>query len=140
MQAKTLIEQSASDRLKNSAVVLTLLDFQHPYFVVAGEAYAPSKYELRDNLTVLQGLMIGGGSRITGKESQVVLIHGANTPTPEVHVLNLKDVGSQKIFEKDMALSNGDIIYIPKSKLTKTIQVFSLINGPLNTAVYAGFR
>ena len=141
-EAKTLIEKSASGRLKDPEVTLTLTDFQHPYFVVAGEAYAPLKYDLRDNLTVLQGLMMAGGIKQTGKEKQVVLIHGANSPTPEVHVLDLKQVQSQSIFEHDMPLQSGDIIYIPRNKLTRAAQIVSLINSPAtygNILIY-GFR
>ena len=141
-EVKTLIEQSASSRLKDPQVTLTLTDFQHPYFVVAGEAYAPLKYELRDTLTVLQGLMIAGGIKQTGKEKQVVVIRGANSPSPEIHVLDLKKVQSQAIFEHDLPLQSGDIIYIPRSKLTHAAQIVSLINSPAtygNILVY-GFR
>ena len=133
-QAKALLEQSASERLIKPVVTLTLLDFQHPYFVVAGEAFAPAKYDMRENLTVLQGLMLAGGIKQTGKEKQVVLIHGLNTSEPQVHLLDLKKVNSPKIFEQDMALSAGDIIFIPRNKLTHAIQVFSLITSP---AIYA---
>ena len=141
-EAKDLIEKSASARLKDPEVTLTLMDFQHPYFVVAGEAVAPLKYDLRDDLTVLQGLMMAGGTKQTGKEKQIVLIHGANSPSPEIHVLNLKEVQSQKIFEHDMPLQSGDIIFVPRSKLTRAIQIMSLINSPAtygNILVY-GFR
>ena len=129
-QAKAAIEQSAGTRLKDPAVTLTLVDFQKPYFVVAGEAFAPMKYEMRDDLTVLQGLMMAGGIKGTGKEKQVVLIHGVNTPSPEVHVLDLKHVARQTIFEHDMALSSGDIIYVPRNKLTHAINLMQLINSP----------
>lgn len=139
-EAKAAIELSASERLLNPVVVLTLTDFQKPYFIVAGEAVAPLKYEMRENMTVLQGLMFSGGIKMTGKEKQVVLIHGLGTASPDIHVLDLKHVESKKILENDMALNSGDIIFIPRNKITKGIQVMSLITPPvgyLNTAVYA---
>ena len=139
-EVKSLIENSASVRLNDPVVVLTLVDFQHPYFVVAGEAVAPMKYELREHLTVLQGLMLAGGIRPTGKEKQVVLIHGLGTADQQISLLDLKDVESSKIFEHDMDLSAGDIIFIPRNKLTRAIQVMSLINSPAgyaNSAIYA---
>lgn len=139
-EAKLAIEQGAAERLQNPVVVLTLTDFLKPYFVVAGEAVTPLKYEMRENMTVLQGLMLSGGVKISGKEKQVVLIHGLGTSSPDIHVLDLKDVNSKKILEKDMALSSGDIIYIPRNKITKTQQVFTLLGslgGYANTAVFA---
>ena len=97
-EVKSLIEKSASVRLNDPVVALTLTDFQHPYFVVAGEALAPMKYELREHLTVLQGLMLAGGIRQTGKEKQVVLIHGLGTADQQISLLDLKHVESNKIF------------------------------------------
>ena len=137
---KALIEKSASVRLKDPVVALTLTDFQHPYFVVAGEAFAPLKYELREHLTVLQGLMLAGGIRQTGKEKQVVLIHGLGTADQQISLLDLKHVESSRIFEHDMDLSAGDIIFVPRNRLTRAIQVMQLVNSPAgyaSTAVYA---
>ena len=139
-EVKSLVENSASVRLNDPVVALTLVDFQHPYFVVAGEALTPTKYELREHLTVLQGLMLAGGIRPSGKEKQVVLIHGLGTADQQISLLDLKDVASRKIFEHDMDLSAGDIIFIPRNKLTHAIQVMSLINSPAgyaNSAIYA---
>ncbi len=139
-EAKAAIEQGAAERLQNPVVVLTLTDFLKPYFVVAGEAFAPLKYEMRENMTVLQGLMQSGGIKITGKEKQVVLIHGLGTSSPDVHILDLKHVESKKILEQDMALNSGDIIFIPRNKITKAQQVLTLVGsfgGYANTAVYA---
>ena len=139
-EVKSLVENSASVRLNDPVVVLTLVDFQHPYFVVAGEALTPMKYELREHLTVLQGLMLAGGIRPSGKEKQVVLIHGLGTADEQISLLDLKDVTSSKIFEHDMDLSAGDIIFVPRNKLTHAIQVMSLINSPAgyaNSAIYA---
>lgn len=139
-EAKAMFEANAAVRLKDPVVALTLTDFQHPYFVVAGEAFAPLKYELREHLTVLQGLMLAGGIRQTGKERQVVLIHGLGTADQQISLLDLKHVESSKIFEHDMDLSSGDIIFVPRNKLTRAIQVMQLANSPAgyaNTAVYA---
>lgn len=139
-EVKAMVEQSASARLKDPVVALALTDFQHPYFVVAGEAFAPLKYELRERLTVLQGLMLAGGIRQTGKEKQVVLIHGLGSGDQQVSLLDLKHVESNKIFEHDMDLASGDIIFIPRNKLTRAIQVMQLVNSPAgyaNTAAYA---
>ena len=139
-EARAMIQTSVSVRLKDPVVALTLTDFQHPYFVVAGEALAPLKYEMREHLTVLQGLMLAGGIRPTGKEKQVVLIHGLGTADQQISLLDLKSVNSNKIFEHDMDLASGDIIFIPRNKLTRAIQVMQLVNSPAgyaNTAAYS---
>jgi polysaccharide export outer membrane protein len=139
-EAKALVIASAGDRLQDPVVVLTITDFQKPYFVVAGEAFAPQKYELRENLTVLQALMLAGGVKLTGKEKEIVLLHGVGTTHPEVHVLDLSHIDKQAIFEHDRALSANDIIFIPRNKITKAAQIMGLITSPASyasTATYA---
>lgn len=136
---KAAIQQSASVRLKDPIVVLTLTDFQHPYFVVAGEAFAPLKYELRENLTVLQGIMLAGGIKQSGKEKQVVLIHGLGTSDQTIELLDLKNVQSNTIFEHDRDLASGDIIFIPRNRLTHALQVMSLIIAPAALASTASY-
>lgn len=133
-QAKVLLERSASERLLHPAVSLNLLDFQRPYFVVAGEVYTPTKFDLRSDLTVIQGLMIAGGVKQTGKSSQVVLIRGFTSANPEVHLIDVKHLDSQKVLAADMPLNSGDVIFVPRNRLTRAIQVFSLITSP---AIYA---
>jgi polysaccharide export outer membrane protein len=130
-QAKKLIEESgAADRLHDPVVVLTVSGFEKPYFVVAGEAFAPQRYELREHLTVLQALMLAGGTKITGKDKQIVVLHNVGKPNAEVHVLNFKHIESASIFQHDMPLYPSDIIFIPRSKITKAQQVMALITAP----------
>ena len=133
------IAESVSVRLKDPVITVTLTDFQHPYFVVAGEALAPNKYELRENTTVLKGIMLAGGIRITGKEKQVVLIHALGTSDQTLELLDLKKVHSTEIFEHDREIASGDIIFIPRNKITHAQQITSLLNSPvsyLSTAAY----
>jgi polysaccharide export outer membrane protein len=130
-QAKTLIAKSgAADRLHDPVVVLTVSGFEKPYFVVAGEAFAPQRYELREHLTVLQALMLAGGTKITGKDKQIVVLHNVGTPQAEVHVLNFKHIQSASIFKEDMPIHPSDIIFIPRNRITKAQQVMSLITAP----------
>jgi polysaccharide export outer membrane protein len=139
-EAKALIEQSAKARLTDPIVVINLIDYQKPYYVVAGEALAPAKYELRENLTVLQAVMIAGGIKQTGKEKQVILIRAIGTDHQAVHLLDLKKVQTSAIFSHDMALNPGDIIFIPRNKITRAQQIMSLVTGPAayaNTAATA---
>src|ERR1700740_3548992 len=60
-QAHDQIVTIASGRLNHPELILTLKDFEHPYIVVAGEVARPGKFELRDDTTALQAIMLAGG-------------------------------------------------------------------------------
>ena len=125
-EATRLINTNATTRLKDPNAQLTLTDFQHPYFIVAGEVASPNHYDLRDEMTALQALMLAGGSRISGKDTQVLLIHGAGTRQPTVRFLDLKHITSTSVAENPL-LASGDIVFVPRNKITNAQQVANII-------------
>jgi polysaccharide export outer membrane protein len=125
-EATALINQHATKRLKDPNAQLVLTDFQHPYFVVAGEVNSPNRYELREDLTAFQGLMIAGGTRISGKSTQVILIHDPSSPNPTVRILNLKHLTASTLSDNPR-LASGDIVFVPRNRITNIQQVTNLI-------------
>lgn len=125
-QATTLIRDHASVRLKDPEVHLVLTDFQHPYFVVAGEVNNPNRYELREPLTALQAVMFAGGTRVSGKDTQIIYIHDAASPRPEVRSLNMRHINS-KLLSENPSIQPGDIIFVPRSHLTNLQQWTNII-------------
>ncbi len=124
-EATKLINEHATARLKDPDAQITLTDFQHPYFVVAGEVNAPNRYDLRQEMTALQALMIAGGARISGKETQVVLIHGAETGSPTIRILDMKHLTPKNVADTPLVVS-GDIVFVPRNKITNAQQVAGL--------------
>jgi len=126
-QATDLIREHATVRLKDPEVHLVMTDFQHPYFVVAGEVNNPNRYDLRENITALQAVMFAGGSKVSGKESQVVYIHDAASGSPLVRVLNMKHKNARTAAE-DPILQSGDIVFVPRTHLTDLAQWTNIIS------------
>ena len=124
-EATKVLNDHAMVRLRNPNIELVLTDFQHPYFVVAGEVQAPNRYELRQDLSALQGLMMAGGTRISGKTSQVYVIHGIDTGHPTITVLDMKHL--TKAIAMEPKLASGDIIFVPRSKITNLQNVLSIV-------------
>ena len=128
-QARKKIIEKAGVRLKDPEVTLLLKEFQKPYFVVSGEVAQTGKFEMRENITALQAVMMAGGFKESAKVSQVVVFRKLNAEFAEVKTLNLKTVKKTSDLENDLTLQSGDIIFVPRntfSKIEKFVRLSSL--------------
>ena len=118
-QARQNILTTATKRLKDPEVTLLLKEFQKPYFVVAGEVPQPGRFQLNENITALQAVMLAGGFKDTAKQSQVLVYRKINSDTAEVRVLSLKNIRKTSDLESDFALESGDMLLVPRNTITK---------------------
>jgi polysaccharide biosynthesis/export protein len=127
-EARTAIIKQAGERLNQPEVSITLKDFQKPYFVVAGQVASPGKFDMRENTTALQAVMMAGGFKDTAKASKIVLFRKINSDTAEVKVLDLKKIEKTSSLERDIALQNGDMLLVPQNAAAKFERFMKLTN------------
>jgi len=127
-QAKAAILGKASATLNEPEVTLILKEFQKPYFVVSGEVATPGKFEMRENVTAMQAVMLAGGFKETARASQIVVFRKINTETAEVKVLNLKGIKKTSDLEQDIALQSGDMLLVPQNTITRIERYMKLAN------------
>lgn len=128
-QARQEIIKKAGRRLKDPEVTLILKEFQKPYFVVSGEVAQPGKFEIREQTTALQAVMMAGGFKDSAKSSQIYLFRKINAEFAEVKMLNLRNIKKTSDLENDLTLKSGDIILVPRnnfSKIEKYVRLTSL--------------
>ena len=118
-EAREKITQKASVRLKDPELALFLREFQRPYIVVSGEVTNVGRFEMRENLTALQAIMISGGFKESAKSNQVIVFRKLNDDMAEVRTLNFKSISKANDLENDLPLQPGDIVYVPRSTLSK---------------------
>ena len=118
-QTREAILRKASTRLQDPVATIVLKEFQKPYFVIAGEVALPGKIEMRERVTALQAIMLAGGMKEAARSSQVVVFRRINSDTAEVKVLNLKDIRRTADLENDLTLQPGDMVYVPRDKISK---------------------
>ncbi len=118
-QARGKVLENAVKRLKEPEVNLLLKEFQKPFFVVSGEVVQPGKFELNQNYTALQAVMLAGGFKDTAKSSQILVFRRINSDTAEVKLLDLKGIKKTGDLENDFALEPGDMIMVPRNTITK---------------------
>jgi polysaccharide biosynthesis/export protein len=107
----------ASVRLNHPELTLTLEHFEQPYVVVAGEVDHPGKFDLHDNTTALQAIMLAGGFKDSARDTQVLLFRKINADEAEVRRLNLHNVKKQADLERDMELQPGDMLLVTRNKM-----------------------
>jgi polysaccharide export outer membrane protein len=115
-EARGAITRKASARLKDPEVSILLKEFQKPYFVVSGEVLQPGRFDMREQLTAIQAVMMAGGFRDSAKSSQIVVFRRINQEFAEVRTLNLKDVRKTSDLENDLDLEPGDMIFVPRNR------------------------
>jgi polysaccharide export outer membrane protein len=111
------IVKLASSRLNHPELNLTLKDFEHPYIVVAGEVAKPGKFELREDTTALQAIMLAGGFKDSARDTKVVLFRRINQQMAEVRQLNLHNVRRTSDLEHDTELQPGDMLLVTRNRL-----------------------
>jgi polysaccharide export outer membrane protein len=127
-EARRMILKKASERLQDPVATVMLKEFQRPYFVVAGEVAQPGRIEMRERVTALQAIMLAGGMKESAKSSQVVVFRKINSDVAEVKLLNLKSIRRTSDLENDLTLQPGDMVFVPRDKMTKIERFMKLVS------------
>ncbi len=104
--------------MKDPVVAVSLKDFEHPYFIAAGEVNRPGKYDLRSSLTITEAVAIAGGFDKDAKHSQVVLFRPVGDDGFQSRVVDVKKLLADRDLNQDVRLLPGDVLYIPKSRMS----------------------
>jgi len=127
-QAHDLIVKKASERLNDPDLNLILRDFQRPYVVVAGEVQKPGRVDFREDTTAMQAILWAGGFLDSAQSGQVVLFRRVNSDLAEVKVLHLTNINKTAKLEHDMQLQQGDMLLVPRNKVTRLSKYMKLLN------------
>jgi len=105
---------------------------------VLGDVQRPGGYLIDNNepISLMEALSLAGGDTVTSDIRDVRLIRKVHSGKEEI-TLNLKKVYLGK--EADIAVNDGDILYIPSSNVkTFVYRGFNGLVTTANTAVFAG--
>ena len=130
-KAREIILEKESQHLVRPELNLQLTNFQHFYVVVAGEVYLPQKLEMREEMTALQAVLLSGGIKISGRETQVLLYRRVNSEYAEVHRINMR-MHKNADMEHDMKLLPGDLILVPRNKVESVTRYVRIVGLSYN--------
>ena len=103
--------------LHDPIINVDLEDYQKPFFTVSGQVGKPGQYELRENISVAEGIAVAGGLAATAK-TQVLLFHRTSQDMFEVKKFNLKDILNGRHLDEDATLKPGDMVFVPEKAIT----------------------
>ena len=112
-QLTVALKKAYAGTLHNPIIDVDLKDFQKPFFTVSGQVGKPGKYDLREDITIAEGIAIAGGLQPTAK-TQIFLFHRTSQDWFEVRKVSLRDILKGKNLNEDATLKPGDMIYVPE--------------------------
>lgn len=125
------VRNAYSKILHEPLISIILKDFEKPYFVAGGEVDHPGKYELRGDTTVVQAIAVAGGFKDSAKHSQVVLFRRVSDDWMEAKILDVKKMEAKRDLSEDMHLRPGDMVFVPKNRLSKIARFLPTSNMSL---------
>ena len=105
--------------LNDPIINIEMKDFEKPYFTAGGEFGKPGKYELRGDTTVAEAVAIAGGFTDKAKHSEVLIFRKVPGGWEAGKRLDVKLMLANADLGEDLHLRPGDLIYVPKNKLSK---------------------
>ena len=125
MEGKTLPELREAVRLAYAGILhdpvinVSLANFEHPFFLAAGQVKNPGRYELRSDTTLVGAVTVAGGFTDASKHSQVVLFRHVSNDIVEAKVFDVKHMLTSRNLQEDPHLLPGDMLFVPQNKLSK---------------------
>jgi polysaccharide export outer membrane protein len=118
-QLTKTLQQLYDKHLAKPELSIVVRSFSSEKAFVDGEVGKPGVIDLVNRMTVMQAIAQAGGLRDTARSHEVMLIRrSADGPAKVLHV-DLSKALSMKELSGDLELRPFDVVYIPKSRISK---------------------
>lgn len=114
------IEQAYKDGkfLVNPEVSVEAVQIRSQLVSILGDVYQPGRYPIPGHLSLLELLATAGGLQPSAAPYAIVLRKNNDDPDKSSEIrIPLSDPASGNFSPKDLALQNGDVIYVERKKL-----------------------
>jgi polysaccharide biosynthesis/export protein len=130
-ELKTELEKAYNETLLKPIITVTVVEFVAPRVFVGGEVNKPGRYDLREAKTLVQVIFLAGG--FTREANRKMVIHARPDGKGDwrIQPANVMQVINQKGTQKDIALEDGDYIFIPESKISQINRAIESFRGLL---------
>lgn len=127
-ELQSTIEKAYADHLREPAVTVNITEFVPPRVYIGGQVGKPGSYDLRSGRTLIQMIFLAGG--FTGMANRKTVLHARPKGNGEMVYTNCNVLAMlSKPTKEDMALQDGDYIYVPDSKLSKGTRVIDVFRS-----------
>lgn len=117
LQLQSFLTERYSRSLRNPQVVVIVKEFGGNKVYVGGEVNSPGVFIANRQLTLVQALVEAGGWKRSAEMRNIVILRDQGTTQPLFFTVDLKDL--QKGTTRDVQVQPGDIIFVPKTRITR---------------------
>ncbi|MFN0124908.1 MAG: polysaccharide biosynthesis/export family protein [Blastocatellia bacterium] len=123
VELKKNLEESYNEHLLRPEITVILLDAIMPRIYVAGQVQRPGSYELRGAETLLQAVIQAGGFTRDAHRKMVLHARPVGDNKLKVTVVDLMKLLHPEGGESELALREGDYVFVPDSKTARISHV-----------------
>lgn len=131
-QLRTTLRMGLAKYVVDPQVFVTILSVKSQNVIVLGEVNTPGLFDLDSPRTCLQMIALAGGFTKNANQKTVLLIRGGFKES-ELITLNLKRVFKDHDLTQNVPLRNGDIIYVPTTRIENIARHFDHVQRILAT-------
>jgi len=137
-EAAVVVEEKLAAYIKYPEVYVRPITISSRRVIVLGEVRRPGIFRLNADETVIEALALAGGALRIGLTWNVKIIRGG-LDDPQIINVNVEDIVNNGDFSQNIQLLPGDIVYVPKSLMSRANDVIRDIT-PLLGAINTGGR
>lgn len=119
VELRKKIEKGYDEILLNPAISVNIIEFVPPSFFIGGQVNRPGKYSLRDGNSVIKAVFLAGGFTKEANRRMVLYARVDQNGKWQVREINVLKLIEKLSSGDDVAISDGDYIFVPDSKLSK---------------------
>jgi polysaccharide export outer membrane protein len=139
-QLRNTLQAALAKYIVNPEVFINVSSVRSQMAIVLGEVNDPGLFSLDVPMTCLQIIASAGGFTRSAKQETILLIRGG-LEEPELITLDFKRIFQKKDLTQNVSLRNGDIVYVPATRIENAARFFDHMQRILGTfyqAVFSG--
>ncbi|MFQ5630986.1 MAG: polysaccharide biosynthesis/export family protein [bacterium] len=129
-----------SDYIIDVDVTVSVATFNAKRVFVLGEVGRPGKYVINKQMTILDAIAEAGSPTLEASKTRVRLFKSTSTAekSQEINV-DLKKLMEKGALDQNLALEDGDVIFVPTDRLSSLGRLADKIFKPLRPVFVIGF-
>lgn len=137
----SMLEEELQSRLSEyiiePEVIVSVEKVANARYIICGEVRQPGVYVLNRDISILEAIVSSGGFLRTALKYDVKVIRGG-LKNPELVSCNLDEVMTEGNLQDNIMIQPGDIIFVPKTMLTRLNEVLQNVTPAMSMIIRSG--
>jgi len=133
-QLMAKLQTAVAEYYVDAKVQVNVMTVTNQKVLVLGEVSNPQVMQIRNDLSILEALVIAGGINPDAKTSNVLLIRGG-LEKPTLYTVNVDAIFGKGDLSQLVYLQRGDIVVVPTKTITNVDRFFRHVQAILSPAV-----